>query len=94
MEGLGLEVLVIGLCLGGYKCSEASKAYYYQRPHIRAAYKQAKHKLEYLVGENVAYAVPIAILLARGRDARIKLSKNFYLQVGHDVVGLQMRFDY
>lgn len=94
MEGLGLEVLVLSLCLGDYKCDQASKAYYYQRPHIRATAKSVKRDINYYVGENVAYTTGALILLSTGHKAQIKISRNFSLQWAKDVQVLKWVYSF
>lgn len=71
-----LELLVAGLCLGDWACSEAAKAYYASRPALRHFVVDARHTARDLVGETtMTTLLPLAAYAATGRST-VRLSKN------------------
>ncbi len=80
----GLEFFVIGLCVGGWNCSEAPRAYYLQNQQLQDFVKVTERKAKDMAGPVVSdiiipYTMPF-VLLANGQKGRINLNKHWSLE--------------
>lgn len=89
-----LEALVAGLCIGDYACDKAFKAYYYERPHLRALSKEVKKQAVAQVGEAVVYTVPAFMAAMAGHSYQVKLGKRWSIGQSRDETRLTFRLDF
>jgi hypothetical protein len=89
-----LEFLVASLCIGDYGCDKALKAYYYERPHIKAFTRSVKDTAERYAGESITYAVPALAAASLGRPFQIKITKKISCGAAQDDVTCLYRYDF
>lgn len=89
-----LEVLVAALCIGNFDCGNATKAYYYQNPHLKMKANEIRRDLNYYVGENVAYTSAALLAISLGHKAQIRLDRNWSLQYNKDASLLKWAYSF
>lgn len=83
-----LEVLVSVLCLGGYECSVASKAYYQTQPVARFYAKNVKRKAEATVWKPALMAAPVLVSMKVRHTLVLRLTENLTIVSQPDIVKL------
>lgn len=79
-----LETFVIAMCVGGWECSQAPRAYYAQNKELQVMVGESEEKAKRIAGPFVSeylipYAMPI-VYLSTGKTVRFKLDKHWSLE--------------
>lgn len=76
-----LEILVLGLCIGDYRCDQATKAYLIQNPTPKIWLNREsgvlKRSAEEILGKQALIALTTIAAAATQRSYQIKIYKDF-----------------
>jgi hypothetical protein len=81
-----LEALVAALCIGGYECGLATKAYYEQTPAVKAYSKHVAVKATEVTGPVVSYVAPAMVSTFIQHTIRVRITNTWTLDYRHDTV--------
>lgn len=84
-----LEALVITACLNQKGCDQSKEAYYKQSTDLQAISYNLKRTGDNLIKGNewLLYALSPGYLIASGREAKFKLTRLFYVEIGRNQQG-------
>lgn len=93
-----LEMMVIGLCTGNFRCDKASEAYYVQSASLQKLVKESEIKAKDVAGPvMVNYIMPVIapiVFIGTGHDASVRLNKNWALEVSEHSSKLELRWSW
>lgn len=89
-----VELLVAGLCAGGYACNHAFEAYYQGNLALKQQVRAYRQDFESLVGKWPLYVTPAAGALVGGHSARLKLGREIYLDLQSEEVVLMYKKEF
>jgi hypothetical protein len=76
-----IEIMVAALCIGDYRCDEATKAYLIQNPNpkiwAQANVQTAKKQATKVIGEQALIGLTTAAAAIGKKTYQIKISKHF-----------------
>lgn len=78
-----LELLVAGLCAGGYSCDKAAQAYYQSQPALQHQVKAKSEQAKEYVPEALLYSAPAIAAIVTGNKKTIHVSGPLYLGVSN-----------
>lgn len=79
---IGLELLVIGTCVSGSACNEASKAYFAQSSELQATASNAQHIGEKYIGKETLSLFGTVAGIAFIKSGNVPLGNNANIQIG------------
>jgi len=88
-----LEALITSLCLGGYACDPALKAYYQGSQELKVLASNAKLKIK-SEAPSLAFMAPIAAAVMTERAVRLRLNRNLYLKYNNEEATLNYGFTF
>ncbi len=87
-----LELLVASLCIGGFRCDEATKAYLVYNPQPKAWVdsqgKYVQNKAVEYVGEQTLIGIGTAAAIATHRTFQVRINK--YFSIGRTAQGVEL----
>lgn len=85
-----VEILVASLCIGGYKCDQASKAYFAYNPRPQIYANKLKNDAAQVVGEQTLIATSTLVAISTQKTYQIKINK--YFSFGKTSQGVELRY--
>lgn len=89
-----LETLIISLCLGGYQCDTAIKAYYQGSQELKTYVHKHKTAIKSTVPKPLLNVAPLIAASVADQKARVRLNKNLTVQFNNEEAGLTYGFSF
>jgi len=72
-----IELMVVAMCLGDYRCDQAAKGYIAYNPRLKYFAKDIKNRAESTVGKPTLVATSTILAAATSKTYQIKINRYF-----------------